>query len=69
LATVSQRHARLTVSPSAASIEDLRSKNGTRVKGRAIRGVTRLQDGDQIQIGSIALTFLLGQGKSTETAP
>jgi len=68
-ASVSRRHARLTVAPSAASIEDLRSKNGTRVKGRAIRGVTRLEDGDQIQIGSIAVTFRINQGKSTQTAP
>lgn len=67
--TVSRRHARLTLAANAASIEDLHSKNGTRVKGRPIRGVTPLQDGDQIEVGSIAFTFLLSQGKSTETAP
>ena len=68
-ASVSRKHARLTVTPNSASIEDLQSKNGTRIKGRAIRDVTRLEDGDQIQIGSIALTFRISSGKTTETAP
>jgi len=67
--TVSRRHARLTLTANVASIEDLHSKNGTRVNRRAIRGVTRLHDGDQIETGSIALTFVLSQGKSTETVP
>jgi len=68
-ATVSRRHARLTLAANAASIEDLHSKNGTRVKGKAIRGVTQLHNGDQIEVGSIALTFLVSQRTSTETAP
>jgi pSer/pThr/pTyr-binding forkhead associated (FHA) protein len=57
----------VTVSASAASIEDLNSKNGTRVNGKEILGVTRLEDGDQIQVGSITLTFRISQGTSTET--
>jgi len=67
--TVSRRHARVIVSPHATSIEDLGSKNGTRVRGRKISGGTPLQDRDQIQIGSITLTFRISQGASTETAP
>jgi pSer/pThr/pTyr-binding forkhead associated (FHA) protein len=66
--TVSRKHARLIVAPDATSLEDLHSKNGTRVEGRTIGRVTRLQDGDEIQIGSIALTIVLSHAKSTETA-
>ena len=65
--SVSREHARITVSASAATIEDLSSKNGTRVNGKEIRGVTELEDGDQIQIGLITLTFRTHQGTSTET--
>jgi DNA-binding winged helix-turn-helix (wHTH) protein len=65
--SVSREHARVTVSASVASIEDLNSKNGTRINGKAILGVTRLEDGDQIQIGLIRLTFRINQGTSTET--
>jgi DNA-binding winged helix-turn-helix (wHTH) protein len=65
--SVSREHARVTVSASAASIEDLNSKNGTRVNGKEILGVTRLEDGDQIQMGLITLTFRTNQGTSTET--
>jgi DNA-binding winged helix-turn-helix (wHTH) protein len=65
--SVSREHARVTVSADAASIEDLDSKNGTRVNGKEILGVTGLEDGDQIQIGLITLTFRNNQGTSTET--
>ena len=65
--SVSREHARVTVSTDAASIEDLDSKNGTRVNGKEIQGVTGLEDGDQIQIGLVTLTFRINQGTSTET--
>ena len=65
--SVSRQHARLTLSANGASIEDLDSKNGTRVNGKQIVGVTELADGDLIQIGLIRLTFRFNQGTSTET--
>lgn len=65
--SVSREHARVTVSFNAATIEDLGSKNGTRVNGKEITGVTNLEDGDQIQIGRITLLFRINQGSSTET--
>jgi DNA-binding winged helix-turn-helix (wHTH) protein len=56
-ASVSRRHARITVSGGGATIEDLGSKNGTKVGGRAISGVAPLADSDEIRLGSVPLTF------------
>jgi pSer/pThr/pTyr-binding forkhead associated (FHA) protein len=44
------------------SVEDLSSKNGTFVGGNRIDGTTRLQPGDEIQIGPIKLIFRLIEG-------
>jgi DNA-binding winged helix-turn-helix (wHTH) protein len=55
--TVSRRHARVLVSADGAVIEDLGSKNGTYVRGERLTGPTALADGDEIQIGSVLLTF------------
>ena len=55
--TVSRRHARIVVDDREAVIEDLGSKNGTYVGGERIASPVRLQDGDQVRIGSIQLTF------------
>ncbi len=49
---VSRNHARLTVHADHASVEDLGSRNGVRVNGRAIEGVTILGDGDRVRIGT-----------------
>jgi DNA-binding winged helix-turn-helix (wHTH) protein len=65
--SVSREHARINLTAGTASIEDLGSKNGTRVNGKDIDGVTQLEDGDQIQIGLITLMFRTNQGTSTET--
>jgi DNA-binding winged helix-turn-helix (wHTH) protein len=54
---VSRRHAHITVSSGKATIEDLGSKNGTIVSGRRIDGPTPLQGGDQIELGSVLMTF------------
>jgi DNA-binding winged helix-turn-helix (wHTH) protein len=55
--TVSRRHARITISGHAATVEDLDSKNGTFVNGAAIAGSTSLNDGDEIRTGSVVLRF------------
>ncbi len=49
---VSRTHARLTRSGNGFIIEDLGSSNGTRVNGHKIEGVTPVNDGDKVQIGS-----------------
>ena len=55
--TVSRQHARISVLRTAATIEDLQSKNGTYVRNERIDAVTALGDGDQIQVGDFVLTF------------
>jgi DNA-binding winged helix-turn-helix (wHTH) protein len=65
--TVSRRHATLVLEASQATIQDLGSKNGTRVNDRRISGVAVLSDGDCIQLGSIALTFRVGTSDSTRS--
>jgi DNA-binding winged helix-turn-helix (wHTH) protein len=55
--TVSRQHARIVIDDREAAIEDLGSKNGTYVRGERIGSRVRLEDGDQIRIGSIQLTF------------
>jgi DNA-binding winged helix-turn-helix (wHTH) protein len=67
--SVSRHHARVVVDGGAATLEDLRSKNGTLVNGRPAEGRVALSDGDEIRIGRAALTVrMLRQGVSTQTA-
>ncbi len=54
--TISRRHARLTVAPDAAEIEDLGSRTGTSINGHPIKN-QRLQKGDEIRIGAYSLHF------------
>lgn len=55
--SVSRRHARIVARAGRASIEDLGSRNGTFVGGRRVQGAVALNDGDEIRMGSVALTF------------
>jgi DNA-binding winged helix-turn-helix (wHTH) protein len=65
---VSRRHARITVTRLAATIEDLGSKNGTWVNGQRIGECTFLTDEDLLAIGVARLTFRwLRCGGSTDT--
>jgi pSer/pThr/pTyr-binding forkhead associated (FHA) protein len=48
---VSRRHARVTPSGPGAVVEDLGSRNGTFLNGDGIHGPTRLEPGDQLQLG------------------
>jgi DNA-binding winged helix-turn-helix (wHTH) protein len=50
-ATVSRRHARITVVAGTASIEDLGSTNGTHVDGTGIFAPTRVEPGNEIALG------------------
>ena len=67
--TVSRRHAFLHITPEKAEIRDLGSKNGTLVEGKKLGSTpVSLHDGDEIQIGSIFLTFrIVSPEKSTRT--
>jgi DNA-binding winged helix-turn-helix (wHTH) protein len=55
--SVSRIHARLTVAGSIATLEDLRSRNGTFVHGQRLVGPTILADGDEVIFGSEAASF------------
>jgi len=60
--SVSRNHARFFFNENAWWVEDLGSKNGTKVNGNLIDGPKRVKAGDGIQVGSFQLAF------SSETA-
>jgi pSer/pThr/pTyr-binding forkhead associated (FHA) protein len=64
---VSRRHARITVRGREATIEDLASKNGTRVRSKSVEGEVVLSDGDEIVVGPAEMLFLASGDGSTET--
>ena len=67
--SVSRRHARLDVSASQVEIEDLQSKNGTKVADQPIDGKRVLADGAVVTLGSVVTTLhaLAAEGQSTMT--
>jgi DNA-binding winged helix-turn-helix (wHTH) protein len=68
LAGVSRRHARILVTRDGATIEDLGSKNGTRIGEQVLTGVVHLHDGDQIHVGPAILVYRISAvGLSTAT--
>lgn len=56
-ATVSRRHARITVHAGVVMLEDLGSKNGTSVAGNRIAQSVPLRDGDRLAFGRVAVTY------------
>lgn len=66
---VSRRHARIIVDSDGATLQDLESRNGTKLQGKKIDGAARLADRDMIQIGPARMVFrLYRQAGSTEPA-
>lgn len=65
---ISRHHARLTVDGSHVVVEDLGSKNGTRVQGRLLIEPSDVTEGDEIRFGSVTLTLrVLPALRSTAT--
>ncbi len=65
---VSRRHAIIRVRGEQATLEDLQSKNGTRLGDRKITGLEILKDGDVIALGPARITFrLFFAGGSTKS--
>lgn len=56
-ATLSRHHARITVMNGEVTVEDLGSKNGTHVNGRRVDQSVPLEDGDELQVGSVAMVY------------
>jgi hypothetical protein len=56
--TVSRKHAVLEQDSGEFRIEDLGSLNGTFVNRRRIDSATRLESGDEVQIGKYRLSFI-----------
>jgi pSer/pThr/pTyr-binding forkhead associated (FHA) protein len=57
---VSRRHARITIENGSVHLEDLGSRNGTRLNDKPVGGASPLADGDRISIGSYLLVFREG---------
>jgi DNA-binding winged helix-turn-helix (wHTH) protein len=65
---MSRHHARIRVEHGQATLEDLASKNGTHLDGRRLSTPEPLEDGQQIRVGGITLTFrIVSPGSPTET--
>lgn len=54
---VSRQHARISTDDHGATCEDLGSRNGVKINGLAMKGSTRLKDGDRVRIGTQELVF------------
>lgn len=54
---VSRRHARIVVTATGATLEDLGSRNGTAVRRTPVTAPRLLEDGDRIRVGAATLTF------------
>lgn len=66
--SVSRRHARLVVAGDTVTIEDLGSKNGTKVGAKNVTRPAPVADLDEILIGSVRMTIrILRGGEPTET--
>jgi serine/threonine protein kinase len=66
--SVSRHHARIVIRESEATLENLRSKNGTFLHSERIESPTRLADGDDIRLGSVSLSLSIRPSTaSTET--
>src|SRR6185436_6642484 len=56
-ASLSRRHARITVRGGIATLEDLDSKNGTWVGEERLTAPKVLSDGDSVRLGLVRLVF------------
>ena len=68
-ASVSRRHARIVVDSDTAAVEDLQSKNGTRIGGVLVAQQARLAKGDVVAFGSVETRFDVQPFDDTATSP
>jgi DNA-binding winged helix-turn-helix (wHTH) protein len=66
-ATVSRRHAVITLGAGGAVLRDLGSHNGTYRRGARISAPVALEDGDEIRLGDVVMTFRMQRAGDGET--
>jgi DNA-binding winged helix-turn-helix (wHTH) protein len=64
-ATVSRRHASITIQNGAVTVEDLGSKNGTFLHGDRLSERAEVHDGDTIVLGDARVVYRARTGPST----
>jgi DNA-binding winged helix-turn-helix (wHTH) protein len=65
--SVSRHHARVVVGEDGAWLEDLGSKNGTFLRGRAVTRPTRLEDGEEFTLGEVVAPLRYHCSETTGT--
>jgi len=55
--SISRHHARIRIQNGEATLEDLKSKNGTFFHGERVKSPVRLENGDTFRLGSVSITF------------
>ena len=65
--SVSRHHARLRVEGRAVTIEDLGSKNGTRVNGTPVVGQTPVGHGAELQFGDLVARLIVEEASADTT--
>lgn len=66
-ASISRRHARITIRGGTATLEDLESKNGTFLGEKRVTAPTLLSDGDAIRLGLVHVVFRAPPGSLSTT--
>ena len=64
---VSRMHARIRRTGDTIEVEDLGSRNGTRVNGTKVEGVTRIVHGDEVSVGPIIAIVNITSGLRRST--
>ena len=64
--TISRQHALVQYMNGKFHVQDLTSKNGTRLNGRLVEKLTEIKSGDELALGLSQFVFMLVQGA---TAP
>ena len=65
--SVSRHHARLRVDGGRVTVEDLGSKNGTRVNGEPVAGETLVRHGAEIQFGDLVARLIIEEPSADTT--
>jgi pSer/pThr/pTyr-binding forkhead associated (FHA) protein len=65
--SVSRGHARITIENGVATLEDMKSKNGTQVMGEAVTSPRVLKDGDEVEFGHVKGWYIVEASEDPPT--